>query len=62
MMPRMKNLLAVVFCGAAAVGLAAQSRSTARPANNPDQKEWIQLFNGRNLDGWTPKFAHHDLG
>ncbi len=20
------------------------------------------MFNGRNLDGWTPKFAHHDLG
>jgi hypothetical protein len=63
MMPRMKKLLAVVFSAAAAVGLAAQSRSAARPpANDPDQKEWIQLFNGRNLDGWTPKFAHHDLG
>jgi thiamine biosynthesis lipoprotein ApbE len=24
--------------------------------------EWIQLFNGRNLDGWTPKFAKHPLG
>jgi hypothetical protein len=62
MMPRMTKLLAVVFSAAAVVGLAAQSRSTARPANNPDQKDWIQLFNGRNLDGWTPKFAHHDLG
>jgi hypothetical protein len=24
--------------------------------------KWISLFNGRNLDGWTPKFAGHDLG
>jgi thiamine biosynthesis lipoprotein ApbE len=24
--------------------------------------EWIQLFNGKNLDGWTPKFAKHPLG
>ena len=24
-------------------------------------KEWIALFNGKNLDGWTPKFAGHDL-
>lgn len=24
--------------------------------------QWIQLFNGRDLTGWTPKFAKHDLG
>jgi len=23
---------------------------------------WVQLFNGRNLDGWVPKFAGYDLG
>jgi len=23
---------------------------------------WIQLFNGRNLDGWTPKFKGHPCG
>ena len=62
MMPGMKNLLALIICGAAAVGLAAPARPGAQAANNPDQKEWIQLFNGRSLDGWTPKFAHHDLG
>ena len=27
-----------------------------------DPKDWIQLFNGKDLTGWTPKFAHHDLG
>ena len=28
-----------------------------------DQKgEWIQLFNGKNLDGWTPKIRYHDTG
>jgi hypothetical protein len=58
----MKNLLAIIFCGAAAATLAAQTRSDAPSVKDPDQKEWIQLFNGRNLDGWTPKFAHHDLG
>jgi hypothetical protein len=25
-------------------------------------REWIQLFNGRDLSDWTPKFAKHDLG
>lgn len=24
--------------------------------------EWIQLFNGKNLDGWTPKITGYDLG
>lgn len=24
--------------------------------------EWIPLFNGKNLDGWTPKFTGHDYG
>jgi len=69
MMPGMKNFLAIVFCAAAAAVLAAQNRPAGRapnrsgePSNNPYEKEWIQLFNGRNLDGWTPKFAHHDLG
>ena len=60
MMPGMKNLLVIMFCGAAAVALTAQTRPAA--PSTPDQKDWIQLFNGRNLDGWTPKFAHHDLG
>jgi hypothetical protein len=23
---------------------------------------WVQLFNGRNLDGWVPKFAGYELG
>jgi hypothetical protein len=23
---------------------------------------WIPLFNGRDLDGWTPKFANHQVG
>ena len=25
-------------------------------------RDWIQLFNGRNLDGWDVKIAGHDLG
>lgn len=27
-----------------------------------DHQEWIPLFNGENLDGWTPKFSDHKLG
>ena len=24
--------------------------------------EWVDIFNGKNLDGWTPKFAGYALG
>jgi len=30
--------------------------------NDPDQEEWVELFNGKDLDGWTPKIAHHEPG
>ena len=30
--------------------------------NDPDRKDWIQLFNGKNLEGWTVKIAGHELG
>jgi hypothetical protein len=53
----------VVVCGAATLAVRAQApASGAAGTRDPDRKDWIQLFNGRNLDGWTPKFAHHDLG
>ena len=40
---------------------------TAVPCLQAEQKadsqgEWIQLFNGKNLKGWVPKFVGHDLG
>ena len=33
------------------------------PAQVPSNgRDWLQLFNGQNLDGWTAKIAGHDLG
>jgi len=30
---------------------------------NPTEKEkWIKLFNGKNLDGWTPKIKGYEFG
>jgi hypothetical protein len=40
---------------------AAQGPSP-EPANDPDEREWIDLFNGRDLAGWTVKVNHHDVG
>jgi hypothetical protein len=50
---------------AALLATLAVSPSAARavaPANDPDRREWIQLFNGRNLDGWIPKITGHEPG
>lgn len=44
---------ALAVLSAAGAALLAQ---TAEP------KDWIQLFNGRDLDGWIPKITGHDLG
>lgn len=33
----------------------------AFPQNDPDRKEWIQLFNGKDLAGWDVKLAGHEL-
>jgi hypothetical protein len=28
----------------------------------PRPEDWIRLFNGKNLDGWTPKITGYELG
>lgn len=43
-------LLAVLLAGSAAAETPAE------------KEEWISLFNGRDLAGWTPKIAGHALG
>jgi hypothetical protein len=30
--------------------------------NNPDEKEWIQLFNGKDLNDWVPKITGFEPG
>ena len=40
--------------------LAAGSCTEATVEEKAD--EWISLFNGRDLTGWTPKFAGRELG
>lgn len=47
-------MLLVAACRDKAPGPVAQ---IAEP-----EAEWIQLFNGRDLTGWTPKFRGHALG
>jgi len=41
---------------------AAPLTSCIGPGTSAPEDQWVQLFNGRDLDGWTPKFAGHELG
>jgi hypothetical protein len=53
---------AALVLAAAAVLAAAVQGGAAGKANDPAREEWVPLFNGRDLDGWTPKFSKSDLG
>jgi 3-keto-disaccharide hydrolase len=52
----------VRFVLALALALAGATPVQRQPRNDPDRKDWIQLFNGKDLSDWTIKFAHHPLG
>jgi len=36
--------------------------SACSPQSIRQQDDWLVLFNGKDLDGWTPKFYHHEVG
>src|SRR5262245_11987437 len=42
------------------VGGAVTARTSGQ--SGAEAKDWIQLFNGKNLDGWVPKIKGYDLG
>ena len=49
----MKSLasLCLILCMSSSFAVAAEG-----------EEEWIQLFNGKDLDGWTPKIRGYELG
>jgi 3-keto-disaccharide hydrolase len=50
----MRNLTLLTLC---LLSLVAPTDWRSAPA-----ADWQVIFNGRNLDGWVVKLAHHDLG
>lgn len=50
---RLSLLLSFAFLGAC---------STPQSPSNETTNEWISIFNGEDLTGWTPKLHHHELG
>ncbi|XZE43529.1 3-keto-disaccharide hydrolase [Pirellulaceae bacterium SH467] len=58
----LKNL---AFASAMAAAISFCSWGEAQDGESKtsaNQGEWIPLFNGKDLTGWTPKIRYHDLG
>ena len=62
MIARLMRSAAFIVVTAAVFGCAAANTRGSAIANNPDAKEWVDLFNGKNLDGWIAKIAKHEVG
>jgi len=52
----MRSLAALLGAALAVASLYAGAGDAA------DQEDWISLFNGHDLQGWTPKIRHHPAG
>lgn len=44
------------------VAITSCSRSASKVNQDSSEKTWVNIFNGKNLDGWTAKFQHHEPG
>ena len=52
----------VAACALLVGGCASPAVQTSTEARGAGDRQWIQLFNGRDLTGWTAKFTGYDLG
>ncbi len=60
---RVGVVLTVALLAALAAVVPRRAESAQSPAStDPASRDWIQLFNGRDLADWTIKFAKHELG
>jgi hypothetical protein len=57
----MRNRYLAALALLAAVSFAAHAQTPVATAE-ADKEDWIVMFNGRDLTGWTPKITHHEVG
>lgn len=59
---RVLPMLALTAVVAIALASSRPFVAAVATTDGPDAHDWIQLFNGKDLTGWTPKFATYALG
>jgi hypothetical protein len=52
----------LVSLGLVFTGCTYHTNSVNTTANRQNNSEWIQLFNGKDLNDWIVKIHHHDAG
>lgn len=65
-----KNKLCSVLClsvsasflSVATVSAQTTDKEVVVPPNAEKKSEWVQMFNGKDLTGWTPKFKGSEAG
>ncbi len=61
-MPTFARYFCFLLAAAVAVHGFAQERIEEKKAPETSKEKWIQLFNGKDLEGWTPKIRFQELG
>ena len=54
--------LAAILALAVPIIHAEEPEPPAEKSEEMQKAEWIQLFNGKDLEDWTPKFTGHEAG
>ena len=60
MTARHRPFAVVLLAGLSAVAALPRPAFAADPKDK--DADWVPLFNGKNLDGWTPKITGYELG
>lgn len=58
------NLRSLVFLAVLCIHLCTLPLTVPQAIGNsiPETDDWVDLFNGQDLSGWTPKIRTHELG
>ncbi len=60
-MTRRKSLAWFLPLALLSAAVFAQNNPARKTTNDPNRKEWTQLFNGKDLRDWSPKINGYDL-
>lgn len=58
----MKKSYSILIVSLVAFVFASCNQNKAKDRDNTVAENWVQLFNGKDLDGWTVKIKGYDLG